>query len=139
MIDPFFNLSHRFPCLDSRRTGHAANRLPGRLRGVAQVRIGGGECLAFHVLIVADQISIPQQTGRSKNRRYGNRRIGEWLDFVPVVHTRNVAGADVSAATTGHRIGRDGATTGGAAKCSESRGYGRVVASATSALAGKRR
>ena len=61
MIDPFFNLSHRFPCLDSRRTSHAANRLSGRLRRVAQVRIGRGERLAFHVLMVADQVSTPQQ------------------------------------------------------------------------------
>ena len=79
MIDPFFNLSHRFPCLDRRRTGHAANRLPGRLRRVAQVRIGRGERLAFHVLIVADQVSNPQQRGAT-NRRYRNRRIGEFLE-----------------------------------------------------------
>ncbi len=79
MIDPFFNLSHRFPCLDRRRTGHAASRLPGRLRGVAQVRIGCGERLAFHFLIVADQISTPQQRDEATNRRYRNRRVGEFL------------------------------------------------------------
>ena len=80
MVDPFFNLSHRFPCLDRRRTGHAANRLSGRLRRVAQVRIGRGECLAFHVLIVADQVSTPQQRDEATNRRYRNRRIGEFLE-----------------------------------------------------------
>ena len=79
MIDPFFNLSHRFPSLDRRRTGHAANRLPGRLRGVAQVRIGRGERLAFHFLIVADQISTPQQRDEATNRRYRHRRVGEFL------------------------------------------------------------
>ena len=85
MIDPFFNLSHRFPSLDRRRTGHAANRLPGRLRGVAQVRIGRGERLAFHVLIVADQISTPQQRDEATNRRYRDRRVREFLKELDLV------------------------------------------------------
>ena len=79
MIDPFFNLSHRFPCLDRRRTGHAASRLPGRLRGVAQVRIGRGERLAFHVFIIADRVSTPQQRGEAVSRRYRDRQIREFL------------------------------------------------------------
>ena len=89
MIDPFFNLSHRFPCLDRRRTGHAASRLPGRLRGVAQVRIGRGERLAFHVLIVADQVSTPQQRDEATNRRYRNRRIGEFLKELDLAEGRS--------------------------------------------------
>ena len=89
MIDPFFNLSHRFPCLDRRRTGHAASRLPGRLRGVAQVRIGRGERLAFHVLIVADQVSTPQQRDEATNRRYRNRRIGEFLKELDLAQGRS--------------------------------------------------
>ena len=89
MIDPFFNLSHRLPCLDRRRTGHAASRLPGRLRGVAQVRIGRGECLAFHVLIVADQVSTPQQRDEATNRRYRNRRIGEFLKELDLAEGRS--------------------------------------------------
>ena len=89
MIDPFFNLSHRFPCLDRRRTGHAASRLPGRLRGVAQVRIGRGERLAFHVLIVADQVSTPQQRDEATNRRYRNRRIGECLKVLDLAEGRS--------------------------------------------------
>ena len=89
MIDPFFNLSHRFPCLDRRGTGHAASRLPGRLRGVAQVRIGRGERLAFHVLIVADQVSTPQQRDEATNRRYRNRRIGECLKVLDLAEGRS--------------------------------------------------
>ena len=55
MINPRFNVLHRFPGLDRRRTGHAANPLPGCLRGVAQVRIGLGKRLAFHGSIIADR------------------------------------------------------------------------------------
>ena len=89
MIDPFFNLSHRFPRLDRRRTGHAASRLPGRLRGVAQVRIGRGERLAFHVLIVADQVSTLQQRDEATNRGYRNRRIGECLKVLDLAEGRS--------------------------------------------------
>ena len=55
MINPRFNVPHRFPGLDRRRTGHAANPLPGCLRGVAQVRIGLGKRLAFHGCIIAER------------------------------------------------------------------------------------
>ena len=89
MIDPFFNLSHRFPCLDHRRTGHAASRLPGRLRGVAQVRIGRGERLAFHVFIIADQVSTPQPQGEAVSRRYRNRQIGEFLKELDLAEGRS--------------------------------------------------
>ncbi len=89
MIDPFFNLSHRFPRLDRRRTGHAASRLPGRLRGVAQVRIGRGERLAFHVLILADRVSTPQQRHEGTNRRCRNRRIGECLKVLDLAEGRS--------------------------------------------------
>ena len=89
MIDPFFNLSHRFPCLDRRRTGHAASRLPGRLRGVAQVRIGRGERLAFHVFIIADRVSTPQQRGKAVSRRYRNRQIGEFLKELDLAEGRS--------------------------------------------------
>lgn len=65
MFDPFFNLPHWLPRLDCGRTGHAANDLPSRLRGVAQVRIGLVECLAFHVPIVTEQVSTPQQPGEA--------------------------------------------------------------------------
>ena len=53
MFEPLFNLPHRLPCFDCRRTGHAANRLPLRLLSVAQVRVGRGKDLAFHAPIVA--------------------------------------------------------------------------------------
>ena len=89
MIDPFFNLSHRFPRLDRRRTGHAASRLPGRLRGVAQVRIGRGERLAFHVFIVADRVSTPQQRGKAVSRRYRNRQIREFLKELDLAERRS--------------------------------------------------
>ena len=88
MIDPFFNLSHRFPRLDRRGTGHATSRLPGRLRGVAQMRIGRGERLAFHVLSVADQVSTPQQRDEATNR-YRNRRIGECLKELDLAQGRS--------------------------------------------------
>ena len=55
MPDPLFNVPHRFPGLDRRRTGHAANPLPGCFRGVAQVRIRLGKQLAFHGCIIAER------------------------------------------------------------------------------------
>lgn len=65
MFDPFFNLPHWLPRFDCGRTGHAANDLPSRLCGVAQVRIGLVERLAFHAPIVTEQVSSPQQPGES--------------------------------------------------------------------------
>lgn len=72
MNDPCFDLLHWFASLDCRRTGNAPDALPGRLHGIAQVWVGLGDCLAFHVLIVANQVAnrqvaIPNKHGRSRN------------------------------------------------------------------------
>ena len=65
MFDPFFNLPHWLPRFDCGRTGNAANDLPSRLCGVAQVRIDLVERLAFHVPIVTDQDSTSQRPGEA--------------------------------------------------------------------------
>ena len=57
MFDPFFNLPHWLPRFDCGRTGHATNDLPSRLFGIAQVRIGLVERLAFHASIVTDRMA----------------------------------------------------------------------------------
>ena len=47
----------------------AAKPLPSRFLGVAQVRICLGECLAFHSLIVANQVANPQHVTPIKHGR----------------------------------------------------------------------
>ena len=63
MPDPRLNIPHRFPGFDRRRTGHAANPLPGCLRGVAQVRIRLGKQFAFHGCIIADRTLAEPEPG----------------------------------------------------------------------------
>ena len=89
MVNPCFDIPHGFAGLDRCRTGNTANPLPGCLGGVAQVRICIGERLAFHVLIIADQVSTPQQRGGAASRRYRSRRIGEFLKELDLAEGRS--------------------------------------------------
>ena len=52
MLDPLFNLPHGSAGLDRCRAGHAANPAPGRLLGVAEMRIRFGELLPLHAAII---------------------------------------------------------------------------------------
>ena len=110
MTNPCFDVPHGFAGLDRCRTGHAANQLPGCLGGVVKVRIRIGECLAFHVLIIANfarvealcrllVLSFPGadrcirmeglQQGKAVSRRYRNRRIGEFLKELDLAEGRS--------------------------------------------------
>ena len=54
MPDPGFDLLHGFAGLDCSRAGHAADALPSCFVGIAQVRVGSGERLAFHRSSIVD-------------------------------------------------------------------------------------
>ena len=63
-----FNLTDPLSALNLRRTGYASNRLPPRLRGIAQVRIGLGERFAFHGSIIAHRDLIAPTTRKAAQR-----------------------------------------------------------------------
>lgn len=69
MPELLLNGLHGFPGLDSGRTGDAADQPPLRRFGVAQMRIGLGQWLAFHGSIIADR-TLAKREPQATIRRY---------------------------------------------------------------------